>query len=180
MRFFFYGTLLDADVRRLVFPHLHERLSFRPGVLRGYWRVRAVDGPYPVLKPHPQGRVHGHVAEGLDLPALARAAHFEGATYHPAVRRIHVPELGAVAAWVFVPAAPHRQASGKTWTLDRWQRSQKPQALRHTRYWMAEFRNRGLAGADISWHGRRMLRRMAEETPGAPADDAVFQVDEAA
>jgi hypothetical protein len=180
MRFFFYGTLLDPDIRRLVFPHLHRHLSFRPAELRGYWRVRAKDGPYPVLKPDPKGRVHGQIAEGLDLPALARAAHFEGATYHPAVRRLHVRDAGALRAWVFVPAAPRRQASGKPWNLETWQRSQKPQALRHTAYWMAEFRNRGLAGADISWHGRRMLRRLADEIEGVPADDTAFRIDEAA
>ncbi len=180
MRFFFYGTLLDPDIRRIVFPHLHRRLQLYPGELRGFRRVAARDGDYPVLVPHPSARVQGWLADGLDLPALARAAHFEGALYQPVVRRVHDRQRRPLEAWLFLPMNPRRQGSRQSWNLGRWQRRKKRQTLLIATQWMAEFGAKGFASGDLSWQGRRTLLRLAAEIEGRPAGEAAFRLDAAA
>jgi hypothetical protein len=179
MRFFFYGTLLDADIRAIVFPHLIDTLEVRGAELPGFRRVAAKDGPYPVLRPDPTAKVTGALAEGVDLPGLARAAHFEGARYRPALRRITDARGAALEAWLFLPET-YRLASRRGWDLGRWQRRQKRHMLMAAKAWMSEFGAKGFSGGDLSWQGRRTLRRLAAELEGGPVGDEVFQIDEAA
>ncbi len=180
MRFFFYGTLLDRDIREIVLPHLADSLELVPGELRGFRRVRARDGPYPVLLPHPSGRVSGRIAEGMDVPGLARAAHFEGDLYRPAMQTVRDPDDRPLEAWVFVPENPRRQAGRQSWDLALWQRRHKRRLLLTAERWMAEFGARGFYGGDLSWHGRRTLLKLAEAQCGGPVDKAAFRIDEAA
>ncbi|WP_119166399.1 gamma-glutamylcyclotransferase family protein [Algihabitans albus] len=165
MRVFFYGTLLDPDVRRIVLPHLACDLTLRPAELRGFRRVAACDGDYPVLSPHPSSRVRGYLADGLDLIGLARAAHFEGARYQPALRSVSESENRKTDAWLFLPVDPRRHASRKPWDLGLWQRRRKRHLLLVAKQWMAEFGAKDLASGDLSWQGRRTLRSLAKKAP---------------
>jgi hypothetical protein len=180
LRFFFYGTLLDRDIREIVLPHLGESLRLVPGELRGFRRVASRDGPYPVLVPHPNGRVRGRIAEGLDLPGLARAAHFEGDLYRPVVQTVRDRGNRPLPAWVFVPENPRLQGSRQSWDLGFWQRRHKRRMLLTAERWMAEFGAKGFYGGDLSWRGRRTLLKLAEEHRDAPAGEAAFRLDEAA
>jgi hypothetical protein len=165
MEFFFYGTLLDADIRHLVMPHVAPRLEERPATLPGFRREQANCGYFPVLAQRKASRVEGAVFSGLDVRALLLMAHFEGDEYLP--RRLPVVEQGRRrAVWVFMPAHGG-YATGRPWSLARWQRTHKRRLVRQTHGWMAEFGARSLASGDVSWLARRTLLQIAE-TEGAP------------
>lgn len=127
MRFFFYGTLMDADVRRAV---LRERapLAVEPAVLRGWRRVPVAGAAFPMLRADRLGRVDGVLARGLDRIAHARLVRYEDADY----RMIHaVVSIGArkVPARVFVPARNRLRGRRGHWDLRLWQRRDKKSAL---------------------------------------------------
>ena len=164
MRVFFYGTLLDADIRRAVLLDLCDNLTMTPAELPRFRRVTARDSDYPVLVPCPSGRVKGYLADGLDLSGLARAAYFEGATYHPVQRAVRDSSGRWKTAWLFLPVTPRRHASRTSWDLIRWQRQRKRRVLSMTKRWMAEFGAKGLVGNDLSWQGRRTLQRLAVDS----------------
>lgn len=179
MRLFLYGTLLDPDVRRIILPHLHRTLELQPAELRGFRRVAARDGDYPVLIPHPAARVRGHLAEGVDLPGLARAAYFEGALYQPALRTVRNAKNRSVQTWLFLPTDARRQGSRKAWDLRHWQRRRKRRLLLIAKQWMAEFGAKGFSGGDLSWQGRRTLLRLARETEGNTVGQKTIRIDPA-
>lgn len=159
MEFFFYGTLLDADVRALVMPHLEGSLSISAASLPGFRRVQANCGYFPVLARHANSRVEGAVVGGLDTRALLLMAHFEGDEYLP--RRLPVMQGGVRRnLWVFMPAHGG-YATARDWSLARWQRGHKRRLIRQTHKWMSEFGARSLASGDVSWRARRTLLQIA-------------------
>ncbi len=82
MRFFFYGTLIDPDIRRVVLgAPAAKALALRPGMLCG-WTRRAVRGAsYPMILPRAGAGVDGVLASGLDAAACRRLRAYEGAEY---------------------------------------------------------------------------------------------------
>ncbi len=168
MEFFFYGTLLDAEVRALVMPHRAEALTQTPAVLPGFRRVQANCGYFPVLTRHATGRVEGAVIGGLDVRSLLLMAHFEGDEYLP--QRVTVVQQGQRRGlWVFMPAHSG-YATGRAWSLERWQRGHKRRLIRQTHKWMSEFGARSLASGDVSWRARRTLLQIAETEAGLSSE----------
>ena len=160
--FFFYGTLLDPDVRQAVFADRTPELALQAADLYGYRRVRAREGSYPVLMQASQGRVRGALAEGLDREALLRVAHFEGPDYLPYPLALRTAN-GPCRAWTLLP---HRRRSGGggTWTLQLWQRREKARAMRNIVAWFAEPTAGSPHSIDISW---RMRRWIDEQIPAS-------------
>lgn len=160
MRFFFYGTLLDPDVRRLVLPHCHRDLALTPARLTDWRRARARHGRFPVVRRQPGGRVDGLLAEGIDAAGVHRMAHFEGDGY--SVGRLTLAVAGrAVEAQVFLPER-RALALPEPWSLAAWQRRDKRRFLPQVQRWMGEFGAAGPWSADLSWHARRRLAAIAE------------------
>lgn len=162
MRFFFYGTLLDPDVRALVLPHCAARLDLQPATLRGWARVQARHGTFPVVRRTPRGCVEGLLVEGLDRGGLCRMAHFEGNGYTVGPLPVLAEGRGAVRANVFLPE--HRAfCLTRGWSLLDWQRRHKRYFLPHVRRWMQEFGASGPWSGDLSWHARRRIIAIAAE-----------------
>ena len=129
MRFFFYGTLMDADIRRAV---LGDRApeTVEPATLIGYRRVAAAGGAYPMLVKANGYEVDGIVARGLDKMAQARLNRYEGEEYELIDVEVATREKRALRVMVYVPVkeSPPRASPGP-WTLDMWERRHKRQML---------------------------------------------------
>jgi len=168
MQWFFYGTLLDADIRRAVFPHLEGRLELTPAWLPGFRRVRAKGAHYPVLAPRTAAWVPGLVARGLDERALVRAAHFEGHEYEPRRLEVRLGRRGRTRAWLFMPRHGGF-ATAEPWSYGHWLRTRKRLTMPQVAFWMNQPGVDHLRSPELLWHVRRQIRRIAADTPGAPA-----------
>lgn len=129
MRFFFYGTLMDRDILRLVLGLVVPEESLRPAVLDGYRRYRVRGRGYPMLVPVRGGRVAGLIAEGLDETAAARLIWYESDDFAMRRARPRFPGGGSAVAWVFVPRPGGRMQIGGAWRLAGWRRSKKSRVL---------------------------------------------------
>lgn len=159
MLFFFYGTLMDPEVCRIVLGGQAEAMRVEPAVLPGYARVRARAADYPVLVRRSGGQVRGQLVTGLDKAALLPIAHFEGPDYEP--RRALTVDGGSrrQVAWIFLGSGSCL-VSAEPWDLRRWQQGGKARLLPHLRRWMAEPGATTLGSADVRWHVRRRIAVM--------------------
>ncbi len=163
MRFFFYGTLMDPDICRLVLGARAESLRARPAVLTGYRRVRASHGDFPILLRRSGGRVRGQLVEGLGAGVLPAIALFEGREYEPR-RALVIDGSGRrVAAWMFVPGHG-RWATARAWNLARWRQRHKSRLIPQLRLWLLDQGIDRLHSVDVPWRVRRWVRRMMAES----------------
>ena len=162
MELFFYGTLLDPDVRRLVLGAEAQFITLRPAVLMGYRRYRSCGGDYPVVRRCSGGRVAGALAGSLGREALMRIGHFEGQDYVPVRLQVSASDGRPTWAWVYM-AQLTGIAAGRTWTLRGWQTRSKTALLPKLKRWSKEFGAETLQSADIPWHVRRRIRELAED-----------------
>ena len=122
MRLFFYGTLMDADVRNCV---LSRALPVSVGEVRGFRRVCMAGRTYPMLIPCAGGKVQGLVADGASEDDLACLLRYEGPEYQMCAVDV-VTASGPVVAQAFMSTAP---AQRRDWHLDQWR-------LRHKRFFL--------------------------------------------
>ncbi len=119
MRFFFYGTLLDADVMALVIGRRLPPSVFVPAVLPGHSRRRAKGATYPVVVRDVADRVTGVVVGGLTSRDVARLAAYEGPGYRIARLKVRVGgELATVS--VFEPIVARLEPSDSPWDYALW------------------------------------------------------------
>ena len=161
MRLFFYGTLRDRDVRRLVFGARAEALRPRDASLLGFTPRTATDGDYPVLVRRTAARTPGQMIEGMRRQDLLRLFHFEGPGYLPS-RQLAIDSAGRrLEVWVLLPDS-RRLASARGWRLRGWQLRRKARILSQLRVWMREFERLEGESVDITWLVRRHLRAWRE------------------
>jgi hypothetical protein len=134
MRFFFYGTLIDPDVRRLVLGSLAPTMV-EPAVLSGWKRIPLPRVTYPTILRAPRASVDGVLARGLDIAARRRLIDYEGDDYD--LLEVDV----AVAGGRIVPAVVFAGRPGQVrglglWAFTAWQR-------RHKRRFVAALARRG-------------------------------------
>jgi gamma-glutamylcyclotransferase (GGCT)/AIG2-like uncharacterized protein YtfP len=142
MRFFFYGSLLDAAIRAAVMGPAAAGCRAVPASLVG-WRRRACrHAIYPVLKRKRGGRVSVCLVDGVDPAAAARLTAFEGRNYRVATVYLQT-EGGRCTAYVFLPS--RRIADPGEWNEADWLRGRKARALRDAR-------------ALLGWLGRKSVR----------------------
>lgn len=139
MDFFFYGTLLDPDIRRLVLGPGGDILRLEPAWLRGFERVAAGNASTPLLVPRRGALVEGVLARGIDRRLAGRLCHYEGSGYRLVPRRVRLKEGQQVPALVFLGAGRIR-ARRVPWRFAEWQRRHKRAFLRPTALWMAAYR----------------------------------------
>ena len=80
MRFFFYGTLIDPDVRRAVLGRLAPD-AVEPAVLPGWRRYAAKGVTFPIAYPDPKAEIEGVLARDLSAAAGRLLDAYEGDGY---------------------------------------------------------------------------------------------------
>lgn len=138
--FFFYGTLLDADVRAVVMG-AGAPAEVEAATLAGWRRLAAPGSIFPIIVPAPGGAVDGALACALTPAAVAKLVAYEGPEYKTVDVAVTLASGAAAEAAVFVPVRA-TAAEGRRWDLAAWQR-------RHKQRFMA--RMRGQRGA--VYHG---------------------------
>jgi hypothetical protein len=128
MRLFFYGTLLDADVRTLVLGPQAEQIAITPARLAGWRRLRARGKLYPIILEAPGKHVAGIVTSPLDAGAVARLRRYEGPGYDLSPCRPLLEDGSTVAAQVFQPTE-RPPADEAEWDLAAWQATEKSRWL---------------------------------------------------
>ncbi len=135
MRFFFYGTLIDPDVRRAVLGRLAP-VEAEPAVLRGWRRVPAAGKTYPVIVADPRGAVDGVVVRGLDRAARRRLERYEDDFYELIAVEVTLTGSGhKLETLVFAAGQQLSCRTARSWDLADWQR-------RHKRRFLATLRQR--------------------------------------
>ncbi len=121
-----YGTLLDAEVRRLVLG----RCQARPALLVGWERVFVAGQVYPGVRPCAGALTDILVLQGLSARALARGDAFEGAEYGRQMLPVQYKDGSSGQAMIYVPTASVR-LSDRRWRYD-W-----PWRIAHRRAFLA-------------------------------------------
>lgn len=130
MRFFFYGTLCDPDVLRLVLGYSPARHQIRPATLAGFRRKGALERTYPVLLPAPGGRVRGLLFLARGPQDGRRLALYEGPEYISRLRLVW-PDSGPDTsrepqlARIFLPTTGILRATLADWYLPIWRQRHK-------------------------------------------------------
>lgn len=162
MRLFFYGTLMDPEVCRLVFGGRFQDMRSQPAVLLGYRRVRAVNGNFPVLVPGRGRRLEGLLVENLPPEILLAIAHYEGPDYEPRQGAVIDRSGRRLRAWIFMPRY-RRVASSRPWNFERWQKRGRARLRPQLQHWMLEFGALTLQSIDTPWHVKRRIRELCRD-----------------
>jgi hypothetical protein len=134
MDYFFYGTLMDADVLGAVVGRAISPARLRPAVLAGYRRVYAKGASYPVLVPGgAEDLVEGRLFKDATAAEARRLRRYEGGHYGEATLKVTVTGEGSVEARTFLPR-PGVAATAEPWEFRPWQR-------RHKRAYMRGFKD---------------------------------------
>ncbi len=123
MRFFFYGTLIDDDVRALVLGAQAVGLEVAPAELAG-WRCVSVRGKtYPAVVRSAAATTPGVLTRELPDGAVAALTAYEGPEYD--LIRADVSASGEVSAAAVFVAGSSCRVSARPWDFDAWQRLHK-------------------------------------------------------
>ena len=153
MDFFFYGTLLDPDIQRLVLQREVPSESIVAATLADFRRYAVLDAPYPAAVRHAGGEIDGIVMRGLDVLDAARLSNFEGDFYAATLCPVNAKADGKKEAWVFI-ASDQVPLSGKEWSLETWQRAHKVQFLEIAHSWLGERGDDKVAVQERFWRAR--------------------------
>lgn len=152
---FFYGTLRDAAVRRVVLGPAAARLTVVPALIRGYRCAPVEGGRYPILVPEPASRAEGVLVAGVSLEAAARTSYFEDDGYAYGVSRVAVETAAGAAreAWAYLPSERLTPFPGR-WSIEAWKRRHRAAFVANTRRAMAQCRSVALERYREDWKAR--------------------------
>ncbi len=121
-RLFFYGTLMDGDVRRAI---AGRPVAVATASLQGYRRVPVAGRTYPMLVPCQGQRVEGLLAEDIDTRELNRLIRYEGPEYRIRTLMVQRHDGKELPALVFLARPGIAGACHQDWELAVWQRCHK-------------------------------------------------------
>lgn len=149
--FFFYGTLCDADVRKVVFGRAVDAV---PATLADHEAVPVSRGRFPMLMFQRGRTATGVLCRGLSLMEAARLGFYEHEGRDYGVRRLVVSIADSLhRAWVYVPLAALRRGMGR-WDLAEWRRFAKRDFLARATRAMREVEPKDLEPFVDLWRGR--------------------------
>ncbi|MEM9601650.1 MAG: gamma-glutamylcyclotransferase family protein [Pseudomonadota bacterium] len=157
---FFFGSLLDADVRAVVIGRPVPDRDCAAVVLDGYRRVRVVDESYPALVASPGDSVDGILVSGLSAEEALRILWFEGEEYQPEAVQVRFERGGFDEAYTFL-AAPDLGLTAEPWDYAAWANDALPDYVSMTAEWMDGYGENDFAAQDAIW-------RAAQDAPRTP------------
>jgi len=155
--FFFFGSLMDPDVARLVLGRTVPEAMREPATLAGYRRAVFAGESYPVIVPRPGGRVQGEVVRGIGSVERDRITWFEEGEYDVTPVAVELARGGRETALACLSRRelPVQDAG---WDLARWQRDEKAQFLELAALWMSLHGKATVAEADAQWDALKRAR----------------------
>jgi len=129
--FFFYGTLRDAAVRRIVLGLDMASTSIDPATLQGYRCAPVENGRFPGLVRSVDDVAQGMLVRAVPIEAAIRTSFFEGEVADYSVDSVTVDLEGGrkESAWTYLPTASLTLSAGY-WSLSRWQRTYRAGFIR--------------------------------------------------
>ena len=154
--FFFYGTLRDAGVRRIVFGPGGSAGAAAPATLENYRCAPVERGRFPAVVAQQGADTPGVLVRGVSLNAAARVSFFEddGDWYRAALKPLTLAGGRNAAAWVYIATAALPLEAGQ-WSFETWQRHRRREFLSAARAAMA-----AAAPAEIGRYRRVWLDRI--------------------
>lgn len=153
--FFFYGTLVDADVRRLVLGREVPDAAVRPAVLAGFRRYTVREQPYPAALPQAGSTIDGVIMPKVSLRDATMLTCFEGADYE--ARLCPVTDLAdggrEQEAWVFIASDRVRRGDPE-WSIDDWRTRYKPAFFEIAAGWLDGINDADTSAAERLWRQR--------------------------
>lgn len=126
MRLFFYGTLCDPDVLRLILGYRPSPRQLDRAVLYGFRRKKAQNRTYPVLLAAPSGIVSGLLFRPRSGRDICRLNAYEGPEYLMRPRWVRPSATGRlIRAQAYLPAPRHLPATLQDWEPQHWRRRHK-------------------------------------------------------
>jgi Gamma-glutamyl cyclotransferase, AIG2-like len=121
---FFYGTLLDDDLRLAVIGRRLRPDRYEAAYIEDYRRVYVTGAWYPTLVPASSERTEGLLLRRLDAADLCRLMDYEGEGFMLVERCVIGRRSGPRTAGVFL-ARPSLAASTVSWSFEIWRRRHK-------------------------------------------------------
>jgi hypothetical protein len=154
-KFFFYGTLLDADVRRAVIGRSVPASAILDVSFAGYRVARAQGRSYPILAPEPGATASGVLVHGIADAEAARLFHYEDKGYDPVEVTVTDTRGRPRRGWVFMPGQ-RLSAMAENWSFAAWERRHKRRTMPLIAAWMGRYAGPRSAPKFRVW---RMKRR---------------------
>lgn len=169
MRLFFFGSLMDADLLRLVLDREIDDVEHATAEILGYERRRAKNESFPIIVPTPGGRVEGRLVTGLTSAEVARIQWYESDDYALRPCLVKVGELRR-EAHVFL-ATETLEDEGIAWDFEQWVRIEKPMCLTLAREIMSQYGV--ISGAELVRRWPEMKARAMARHFGEPVAQPV-------
>ena len=149
MQLFFFGSLMDTGLLELVIGRAADNLEVANAALHGFARRRARGESFPIVVPHPGGRVEGALVTGLTVADVDRIQFFEGSDYGLQTFAVERADE-RLEALVFVPTA-RLDPEPTEWDLDGWIRQERAMCFALADELMSHYGRLSAAEIDELW-----------------------------
>ena len=165
MRYFFFGSLMDAEVLGIVLGRAVMSEEMRPAKLSDYRVVGVRNESYPALCAERGASASGVVVEGISDRQAQRLQYFEADEYAPEICKVELSGGDCVPARVFL-ATESLAHTTDDWSFADFQADGRAVFVDATRQWMASIRTPGMG---MSPSDTVQANRVQSANPGMSA-----------